>query len=216
MEDNIDSKKIGKSVEIFKLFPIPVYQTYREIDLDLSEKKDVEDIIEEGFNFDGIHSFSKNSYIFDTKLKKIKEFCEEHIKAYAREIVSPKEELDFYITQSWLNLTKPGQCHQMHSHANSIISGAFYIQTDVGQIIECYNKSTNHNPTMMVDRSPTDWNSNICFNVTNNQLLLFPSWLVHGVPPNEHQTKNVISISFNTFVKGTLGDRKYLDELILH
>ena len=201
---------------IHGVFPCPVCFIKRNLNLTVEERGEIRKIVKEGMYNNCGNSTSNNSFIFNRKLKKIKQFCEQQIKIYVEKVISPKEELDFYITQSWLNLTKPGQCHQMHSHANSIISGAFYIQTDVGQIIECYNKSTNHNPTMMVDRSPTDWNSNICFNVTNNQLLLFPSWLVHGVPPNEHQTKNVISISFNTFVKGTLGDRKYLDELILH
>ena len=46
-------------------------------------------------------------------------------------------------------------------------------------------------------------------------LMLFPSWLEHGVQPNKQQTKDVISISFNTFVKGNLGQRKNLNQLIL-
>ena len=55
----------------------------------------------------------------------------------------------------------------------------------------------------------------VSINVKKNMLLLFPSWLSHGVKPNEQQTKDVISISFNTFVRGTLGQRENLNRLIL-
>ena len=205
--------------KIHGMFPIPVYQTHRESDLDSTEEKDIEDIIGEGTRFNNAsHSFSNNSYIFNTKLKKLKEFCEEHIKIYVKEIINPKEELDFYITQSWLNLTKPGGGHQKHSHSNSIISGSFYVETDVGQTINCHDP--NQRLKEVIQFYPQEiikfWNADITtFDVKKNQLMLFPSWLEHGVQPNEQQTKDVISISFNTFVKGNLGEQENLNQLIL-
>ena len=33
-----------------------------------------------------------------------KKFIEEHIKLYVKEVISPEEELEFYITQSWLKV----------------------------------------------------------------------------------------------------------------
>ena len=68
------------------MFPIPVYSISRGSELDASEKKDIEDIIKGGLRFDGMHSFSDNSYIFNTKLKRIKEFCEHHLKIYVKKI----------------------------------------------------------------------------------------------------------------------------------
>ena len=44
---------------------------------------------------------------------------------------------------------------------------------------------------------------------------LSPSWLSHEVELNEKATTDRISISFNIFIKGTLGDQKQLNELIL-
>ena len=189
------------------IFPIPIYRTHRELDLDSSEKKDIEDIIEEGIYFSASHSFSNNSYIFNTKLKKIKEFCEQYIKIYVKEIIKPKEELDFYITQSWLNVTKPNESHHQHYHSNSIISGVFYIETDINQ------KLNFHDPNAkMIQINASDV---LSFDVNKNILILFPSWLDHSVKPNEKQTKNVISISFNTFVRGNLGQQGRLNQLIL-
>ena len=60
------------------------------------------------------------------------------------------------------------------------------------------------------------FNSPGCFfpSITN-ELVLFPSWLDHKVDINKKATKDRISISFNTFVRGNLGGRKSLTELIL-
>ena len=45
--------------------------------------------------------------------------------------------------------------------------------------------------------------------------MLFPSWLSHGEEVNEKATTDRISLSFNTFVRGTLGSREDLTELVL-
>ena len=213
--------KMGDNFMIYSTFPVPVYQTERKKPLDLTEEKEIEDIIEEGMRKNVKNSNSINDYIFDTKLKNIKEFCDHHIKKYVDEVINPVEELDFYITQSWVNVTKPGESHQNHAHENSIISGAYYIRTDVGQTITCFNprqmyQSIQTHPTIHFDENETMWNlDHFDIGVSENKLLLFPSWLLHGVAVNPQQTKDVISISFNTFVKGNLGSREKLNHLKL-
>ena len=211
---------VGDEFVIYNMFPVPVYETHRNLDLDSTEEKDLDDIIEEGLRKNAENSRSINDYVFNTKLKNIKEFCEEHIKKYVKEIINPVEELDIYITQSWVNVTKPGEGHQNHRHENSIISGAFYLRTDVGQTITCFNPrgmmNYNYQPTIHFEEKNTVWNSEtFSYEVSSGQLLLFPSWLLHGVHANSQQTKEVISISFNTFVRGNLGAGVNLNQLIL-
>jgi len=201
---------------IHNLFPVPVYQTYRESGLDSTEKKEIEDIVDEGMIPNLNRYYTNNSYIFDTKLKNLKEFCEQKVKSYVDEIIRPKQDLEFYITQSWLNVTKPGGAHQTHAHNNSIISGAFYIRTDIGQTITCYNIHKNCLPAIEIEQLDSPWGNASCiFPVTDGQLMLFPSWLSHGVTQNPNQTKDVISLSFNTFVRGSLGKYNELNQLIL-
>ena len=202
---------------IHGIFPIPVYSVKRDSDLDSTEEKEIEDIIKSGIRVSSRHSFSNDSYIFNTKLKKIKEFCEQHIKIYVKEIIKPKEELDFYITQSWLNVTKPGESHHQHYHSNSIISGVFYIAAiENDQIVFDDPFGRFKNIIGIPVKEYNIWNSNIWyFPVVTNQLLLFPSWLTHSVEQNKKQTTNRISISFNTFVKGTIGEADKSTELIL-
>jgi len=207
--------------KLYGIFPTSIYSVKRKyLEETGEEEKEIEDIIKEGMLGTKLHQQSlKNSTIFDTKLKNIKEFCEKHIKKYVKEVISPKnEELDFYITQSWLNIVKPGGYIHRHSHTNSIISGAFYISMEKDDKIVFYdpNSKMKNRPLKFTIKDDNAWNSlNWILPVEENQLLLFPSWLEHSVEINEKATKDRISISFNTFVKGTLGERQKLNELTL-
>ena len=199
------------------LFPCPVYVTQRDSNLNSTEGKEIEDIFEEGMYTNQSNSTSNNSYIFDTRLNKLKRFCEEHIKSYVKEIINPKEELDFYITQSWLNVNRPGEQHHTHSHPNSIISGVFYVQTVENDSIYFYDiLALVKRGIEYRIKEDNIWNSTSCFlPVEKNKLVLFPSWMGHSVVPNEKATKNRISLAFNTFVKGILGKKEAVSELIL-
>ena len=203
---------------IHGVFPTPVYIVKRDTNLSPKEEKEVRKIIEkEGMKKNAGNSQSNNSYIFNGKLKNIKQFCEEQLNIYVKEVINPKEELDFYITQSWLNVTKPGEYHHQHSHQNSIISGVFYISTEEDDKITVTDPNAKLKELIKFEKKEFNiWNSGSWFfpSVTN-ELMLFPSWLDHSVERNRKATTDRISISFNTFVKGTLGKRNALTELIL-
>jgi len=204
---------------IHGLFPTPVYTVNRDSNLIPKEEKEIEKIIKEGMEKKAGNSTSTNTYIFDENLKELKQFCEQQIKIYVEQIINPKEELDFYITQSWLNITKPGEFHHEHIHTNSIISGVFYISTvEDDKIIFADPNIGMKNQIKFEFREfgSNIWNSTFWFfPVNNNQLILFPSWLIHRVDPNEKSTTDRISIAFNVFVRGELGTRTGYNELIL-
>ena len=196
------------------ILPIPVYKTERELNISESESEEIKSIIEEGVHDRLGNLRSDNSYIFDNKLKKIKEFCDQHIKIYAKEIIDPKKELNFYITQSWLNITKPGGSHFRHWHPNSIISGVFYVSTVEDDTI-CFFKDRDLK-VMQIESNVNAYNTHVWgVSVNNNTLVLFPSWLEHSVERNEKASSDRISISFNVFMKGTIGSENNLNELIL-
>ena len=203
--------------KIRNIFPTPVYITKRDSDLIPREEKEIEKIIKSGMYKNAGNSTSNNSDIFNGKLKKLKQFCEQHIKIYVEQIIKPKEKLDFYITQSWINVTKPGEFHHEHHHSNSIISGVFYISTEEDDRIEFGDHVGIVKHRLKITPKEFNlWNSTSWyFPVKNNELILFPSYLSHKVEPNEKATTDRISISFNTFVRGALGNRKELTELIL-
>jgi uncharacterized protein (TIGR02466 family) len=201
------------------LFPSPLYVTKRDSNSDSIEEKEIEDIIKEGMTRRNnvLDQRTCNTYIFDTKLKNLKEFCEQHIKTYVKEVLNPEEELDFYITQSWLNVVEPDGNIEYHCHENSIISGVYYISTVEDDRI-CFH-DPNAKIKGLIKFEPKEynlWNSVTWFiPVSNNLLLLFPSWFEHAVKPNEKATTDRISISFNIFVKGTIGTKDDLNVLNL-
>jgi uncharacterized protein (TIGR02466 family) len=211
---------------IESVFPCPVYIIKRDLNLSpiqslrhqQEEEIEIENIIEEGMQFNGSNSNSINSYIFDTKLKEIKQFCEDQIKIYVEQVICPVEgDLDFYITQSWLNVNKPGEVHYEHCHSNSIISGVFYISTEEDDNITFVDPNYHVKDRILFKtKSSNIWNSERwSFQSNSNELILFPSWLNHMVNSNLKATKDRISISFNTFVRGTLGEKTSKNKLIL-
>ena len=203
---------------IHGVFPTPVYIVKRDTNLSPKEEKEIRKIIDkEGMYKNAGNSTSNNNYIFNGKLKKIKQFCEQQIKQYVEQVINPEEELDFHITQSWLNITKPGENHHSHFHSNSIISGVFYISTEEGDNIIFNDPNSKIKKFLTIETNPNHPPSAIHYSLhsINNGLLLFPSWIEHGVKPNVKATRDRISLSFNTFVKGNLGERKGLDQLIL-
>ena len=66
------------------------------------------------------------------ELSKIRLFIEECLKDYLTLTINPIDGNEFYITQSWANVTAPKQHHHGHVHQNSIVSGVLYISAEDG------------------------------------------------------------------------------------
>ena len=197
---NMNNKATG-------VFPIPVYMAKRESAPSLKEQADIEEILKERQNTNVGNFNSSDQYIFNSRLKEIKQFCDIQIQGYIEEVIYPKKkDLGMYITQSWLNINKPGGFHHEHRHSNSILSGVFYISAQEGDSICFIDPNADLKDVITFEhRDWNAWNSvTTYFPVSEGELVIFPSWLRHSVPPNENATKDRISLSFNTFVKGKL------------
>jgi uncharacterized protein (TIGR02466 family) len=159
---------------------------------------------------------SVDNYVLNkSEMKDLNSFCTDSLNNYLTEVNPPKEDGPSpYITQSWLNLTQNGGHHHVHSHNNSFISGVFYISADINaDRIYFTNPITQH-----LTYPPKSWNmynsGDWFFPVTTGILLLFPSTLLHRVD-TKRTNGDRISLSFNTFLKGTLGSAEHSTELKL-
>ena len=157
------------------------------------------------------NSMSFEGYILDKDLPKIREFIEKSIVAYVEKNVIggeyDQEQLKFQITQSWLNLTKPGESHHQHSHSNSFISGVFYFKANSKvDNITFYNNLLNNTTFLEFNtKKHNEFNSKYwTFPVETGQLILFPSSLEHFVG-RVVGDEDRISLSFNVFPFGILG-----------
>ena len=138
------------------------------------------------------------------ELKVLKNWIVNNINMYFEEIYKPKSKVELYITQSWCNYTKENQYHHKHRHPNSFISGVYYIdvneQKDKITFFNDAYKQLNIKASEYNLYNSTSW----FFNLKNNSLVLFPSSLEHMVESVTSKTERV-SLSFNTFLKGYLG-----------
>jgi len=143
----------------------------------------------------------------------LNKFMEAAVQEYLTAVYAPKNDTKMRITQSWCNYTKPGQFHHKHAHPNSFISGVFYLQTTAQDKIYFYREGYQQ------IKMPTDnwnvWNSESWwFEATKGRLILFPSSLTHMVETVKGDDTR-ISMSFNTFPVGNVGDDAALTGLYL-
>jgi len=156
---------------------------------------------------------SKDNYILNNViLKKLKNEINLSIKDYFDKIISSKDDVKPYITQSWLNYTEVNQYHHKHDHPNSIVSGVLYINSDkkFDKII-FFKKEYKQ-----IKFNVKEWNQfnseTWFFNVESGQIILFPSSLTHMVETKEGDNTR-ISLAFNVFFKGEIGSNIELTEL---
>ena len=153
---------------------------------------------------------SKDRFLFDTlaeELKDIKKFCEHQLKNYLEEIEGADTNLaGLRITQSWLNKTKPQEFHHSHFHRNSYISAVLYICCLPNDHINFENPYRSYDNMLFPKKKTTEWNvSGVSVNVTEGDLIVFPSWVKHSVSMNETKNRERISLGVNTFPIGEMG-----------
>jgi uncharacterized protein (TIGR02466 family) len=137
------------------------------------------------------------------ELADLKKLFLENIKEYAETIMGISNEL--YITSSWISFTEAKQGHNLHNHPNSILSGCFYVDVEKSQPSITFNSMTSPFLFSMMPKTFNSFNSaKWSVPVKDNMLLLFPSSCFHSVDVN-HTPNTRISISFDTFIKGTVG-----------
>jgi uncharacterized protein (TIGR02466 family) len=156
---------------------------------------------------------SKERHLLDnTKLASLREFIDASVASYFKEIYSPKNEVSLRITQSWVNYTKPGQWHHKHAHPNSLISGVFYIKANKETDRIHFFKDGYQQIKLPVDQFNLYNSESWWLPVGTGELILFPSSFTHMVEAVKGEDLRV-SMSFNTFPVGYVGDDDSLDRL---
>jgi len=111
----------------------------------------------------------------------------------------------FHITGMWATLLKKNEMHRPHTHSNNILSGVFYVQSDVNSNIQFSDPRPQARVFEPYVHKFTKSNSSSWWYPSlENTMIIFPSWLQHYVPVNP--TTDRISISFNIMLKGKFGE----------
>jgi hypothetical protein len=201
-------------MQVVDLFPIPL--VIEESKFDQSEFNFVINYLSVESNLH--ENKNKNFNSVDTYILQhmpiLREKIETLLKNYMYNFFG--ETADIQVTQSWLNYNLPGTSHHKHSHSNSIVSGVVYFQTDenTGNL----NLYRPVSQSRQLHDEVTNWNSYnyeyVYFVPRIGNIFLFPSTLPHSVEENK-STISRISLSFNTFYKGTFGSEVRLTQVPL-
>ena len=196
------------------IFPTPIYISKLDRELTPLELKFVDKSKKDFYKNDG-NITSNNNYILNEKpFSNIKKELELRVKDYFDKVISPANNITPYITQSWLNYTETNQYHHKHAHPNSLVSGVFYINChEEHDKIKFFND--NYKTIKLEVKDWNMWNSESWwFSVKTGDVILFPSSLTHMVETKQGDNTR-ISLAFNVFIKGTVGNNKQLTELHL-
>lgn len=161
------------------------------------------------------NSITKNFNVLDSEnLYSLKQDLTTVINAHYTNIYKPKGYFNLNITNSWCNVAKRGEHHHTHTHFNSILSAVLYLHVRQDDSIVFQRKDCG----LLINTFPTEdtpFNKlQEKVNVAENDIVVFPSSLLHHVAPLERSGLR-ISLSFNTFFTGYAGCRETLSEIFI-
>jgi len=198
--------------EISGIFPTPIYKS--KLNRHLTNKEfNFFKKIKRAPNKNNLTSF--DNYVLEKPvLLNLKKEIDLFVKDYFNKIIFPPKSISPYITQSWLNYTEQNQGHHAHNHANSFLSGVFYINADkFTDTISFQNdkyKQLKFSSTKYELYNSDNWS----FPIESRDIIIFPSEIIHFVEWKKNKGTR-ISLSFNVFLKGKLGMAEDLNQLYL-
>ena len=201
--------------DIYNIFPIPVYMTKMDRGFTKQELNFVKEQKKHCTKNAGNINTTDNYILNRKEFKNIKKFLDKTCKDYLERVICPKNNIELYITQSWLNYTETNQYHHKHAHPNSVISGVLYFDSDKENDKIMFSDPITYKQIKPDIDKYNVWNSDTWwFAVETGMLIMFPSSTTHQVETKKGNNTR-ISLAFNTFYKGSVGSNFDLTELIL-
>lgn len=190
------------------LFPTPVLQvpaTAENYDLVQLEIQAAWKKIQEDNDFTTVSYFSKDSqavlsaktynFIEKYNCKHLEARIYQAVEEYVKQIGWKGMCDGFVIKDSWMNVLDEGESHTLHCHPGYTISGTYYFRVSNKQGSIRFN---NPNTLMFHGQFPQGVLSPQTTDIVpdDGDVILFPSWLVHGTQKNATNEQR-ISIAFN-------------------
>jgi uncharacterized protein (TIGR02466 family) len=112
------------------------------------------------------------------------------------------ERLPWALKEMWVNVLDTGGRQALHNHANSFISGVIYLTPTHPASQTVFMKSPGGSEFMFKNDhegiTPTEFSADKWVSPAPEpgDMVLFPSYLMHAVPPNQGERR--ITLSFNS------------------
>ncbi len=116
------------------------------------------------------------------------------------------ERLGWSIKEMWVNVLETGGVQAMHNHANSFVSGVVYLTRTHPSAQTVFMKSSGSTEFVFkhenanIARTPFNADRWVSPAPSPGDLVLFPSYVLHAVPPNQGERR--ITLSFNAIPRG--------------
>jgi len=207
--------------ELMQLFPTPILISHYPVDYtkELEWVRNEECRKENGGENTGqgqkmhYNRQSEDTFVLDRpELANVRAFIEAKLHEYVTKVFASTDKL--VITQSWLNKSKKGESHHEHVHPNSMVSGVWYPAIHE-QLPPIQFRSRGQRDVALQTTKYNTFNSaTFMLPMKAGEMIIFPSNLSHSVPANQSDEER-ISLAFNTWPKGNMGDIKSLTYLPL-
>jgi uncharacterized protein (TIGR02466 family) len=195
---------------ILPLFSAPVYiNNVGEFDKPDIKALQYTSTLADGSTFNFSTSVDKN--VLDRpEWAQVRALVLKEIDAYAREVLRVNRGIEFYVTNSWVNVHRRGQSAGAHTHHNSLLSGVLYLKVNEASGDLVFHRDGNSlvpfPPALDLDMD--------AFNIYNckswghtpktHDICLFPSVVMHSVDINQSDEERWC-LAFNVFVRGDMG-----------
>ena len=166
------------------LFPVGMVKQY------LTPKSFMDDLDLSRFTFEKFKDQTKlrtkkfNNLLLQPEFKEMKIWVEECAKDFLDNVLKMEYE-EFFLTESWMNISGKGGYQKIHNHANSIISGVLYLKSKSEHPpLEFKKQKIEFEPFISLAEHYKLGNPNtahtLAFPCTENTMLIFNSHLHHG------------------------------------
>lgn len=199
-----------KKPTIVPLFSVPVYVS----NVGDFEKPDIKSLeYSTTIPTGGVYNFlsSVDKRVLDRPdFGHVRDIVAKEIDVYTRQLLAVSRSVEFYITDSWINIHTRGQFAGPHVHHNSLISGVLYLKA-----AETSGDLVFHRDALSLIPFPPALDLDLdAYNLYNceswghkpktNDICLFPSVVMHSVDPSQSDEERWC-LAFNVFVRGNIG-----------
>ena len=209
-----------KLMKTFEIFPTPISVTNIKISQNLINYfKTVEMFTQnESINYG---FYSKDTQILRSKpCEELRKIILKDVTEYSREVLcfDTKGMLDVH---SWVSVKLPGQNHVPHGHPNCAVTAVFYFDDVQGECPLSFHKNVSRGSNTFEMRpkfdekklSESKYSDTTYFKPDQFDMLIFPSYQIHGVPANTSK-KNRYSLAMNFVPMNELGTKDNLTHFI--
>ena len=193
--------------KVLQLFPISVYQSKININQDVKSfvySQEYERM------FSGNGDFTKNKYLLESsECADLKKQIMQQLDVFTKKYLTVKDDIKFYMQNSWAVKHYKGDWGQKHCHANSLLSGVCYLKTNEksGDIVfhkpDGYTNLFHSSTLILMDKYDNHNCDEWGITPKEGDILIFPSHLTHSIRSNDSDIERY-SLSFNFHIEGEL------------